>query len=156
MPTHLENFQEAAHEAEAALCYRAKCGSIIVAEDGEVIGRGHNSPPNDDESQRTCNKEWDLSIKPKYDKTCCMHAEWNAVLDACKTSPDKIGGSTLYFMRIDEDGNFTDAGEPYCTTCSRLTLASGVGYFAVWDGGRPKIYTTPEYNQKSYDFYLRR
>lgn len=144
----------AAEEARMATCHRAKCGSVIVAADGEIIGRGHNGPALDDESQRTCEEEWDLGVKPKYDKTCCIHAEWNAVLDACKTNPQKLSGSTLYFMRIDEQGNFTEAGEPYCTVCSRLTLASGVENFALWNSG-PDICSTREYNLKSYAFFAK-
>ncbi len=49
------------------------------------IGRGHNSPPDDDETQRTREVgDYNYEVKPKYDKTCCVHAEWNAILDACK------------------------------------------------------------------------
>jgi len=78
-----------------------------------------------------CDEGWNLESKPKYDKTCCVHAEWNAILDACKANPGKLEGSTLYFMRIDEEGGFTDAGEPFCTVCSRLALQAGVAYFEL-------------------------
>ena len=150
-----EYFQLAAEEALLATCTHARCGSVIVTESGEVIGRGHNAPPLEDEAQRTCNEDWDLTSKPKYDKTCCVHAEWNAILDACKKAPEKLGAATLYFMRIDNDGNFTDAGEPYCTVCSRLALQSGVARFALWNEGEQK-YTTAEYNKKSYEYHRKR
>lgn len=94
-------FEEAARLANEATCLRAKCGSVIVATNGEIIGRGYNAPPQNDESQRQCEAEFDLTKKPKYDKTCCVHAEWNAVIDACKSAPEKLTGSTLYFMRVD-------------------------------------------------------
>lgn len=145
-------FEQAAIEARRATCLRARCGSIIVDVAGNIIGRGHNSPAREDESQRTCLVEWDTVKKPKYDTTCCVHAEWNAILNVCKTSPDLINGSTLYFMRIDGEGNFTDAGEPYCTVCSRLALQSGIAYFALWNHG-PDIRTTADYNTQSYQFY---
>ena len=145
-------FEEAAREAQRATCLRAKCGSVVVAKSGVIIGRGHNAPPLDDEKQRTCQTQWDLSKKPKYDKTCCAHAEWNAVIDALRSNADQISGSRLYFMRVDKHGNFTDAGEPYCTTCSRFTMQSGVGEFALWNNGA-EIYTLPEYNEKSYRYY---
>jgi deoxycytidylate deaminase len=131
----MDYFKEAANVAKNATCHKAKCGSVVVAIDGTVIGTGYNAPPLNDESQRTCESAWDLSSKPKYDKTCCVHAEWNAILDACKSYPDKIQGSTLYFMRIDENGDFTQAGEPYCTVCSRLAMQSGIGYFCLWNDG---------------------
>lgn len=146
-------FRLAAEEAEGATCQRARCGSVVVAKDGALIGRGNNSPPLDDESQRMCDAKLDLTSKPKYDKTCCVHAEWNAILDACKSHPEKIKGSTLYFMRVDDKGGFTDAGEPFCTVCSRLALQSGVGHFALWNGASPKTYDARDYNLASYAYY---
>ena len=145
-------FQLAADEALSATCTRARCGSVIITDDGEVIGRGHNAPPLEDERQRTCDRKWDLSIKPKYDKTCCVHAEWNAILDACKRAPEKMGRSTLYFMRIDDEAGFTNAGEPYCTVCSRIALQSGIAYFALWNDGEQR-YPTAEYNIESYEYH---
>jgi deoxycytidylate deaminase len=102
---HKRFFELAAAAAGRATCERARCGSVIV-KDGVVIGEGYNSPPLDDESRRTCGETWDYELKPKYDLTCCMHAEWRAVMDARTRNVDKIGGSVLYFMRIDEDGEF--------------------------------------------------
>lgn len=150
---HERFFTSAADEAKKATCYRAHCGSVIVATDGSIIGAGYNSPPLDDESQRTCDvTNWDFDKKPKYDKTCCIHAEWNAILDACKHHANEIEGSTLYFMRIGEDGAFTDAGEPYCTVCSRLALQSGIAIFALWNDG-PQLYDTKTYNALSYQYH---
>lgn len=145
-------FAAAGKVAEQATCRRARCGAVIV-KDGKIIGHGYNAPPQNDETQRMCDAVFDNRNKPKYDKTCCVHAEWNAVLDACKTHPDEIESSTLYFMRVDEDGNFTDAGEPFCTVCSRLTMQSGVTEFALWNDGKADIYEVGEYNQKSYEYY---
>lgn len=145
-------FKMAAEVAAGALCQRAKCGSVIV-KDGEVIGRGFNSPPLNDENRRTCDSKWDYAKKPKYDLTCCIHAEWRAVLDASKHNAENLEGSTLYFMRINENGDFTDAGVPYCTTCSRLTMEAGVKEFALWNDSGADIYLLPEYDQLSYDFY---
>lgn len=147
-------FELAAQAAGDATCHRARCGSVII-KDGAVIGRGYNSPPLNDESRRACDENWDYSKKPKYDLTCCVHAEWRAVLDACKNNAKKIDGSVLYFMRIDENGKFTDAGEPYCTTCSRFTMEAGVGEFALWNNNGADIYTLPEYDDRSYSFYSR-
>ncbi len=145
-------FEMAARAAAGATCHRAKCGSVIV-KDGVIIGTGYNAPPLNDESRRTCDSTWDYDKKPKYDLTCCVHAEWRAVLDACKTNAGKIKGSALYFMRIDENGGFTDAGVPYCTTCSRLTMESGVNEIALWNNDGADIYPLPEYDKLSYAFY---
>lgn len=153
--SHREHFEEAAFEARRATCLRAKCGSVVVSSSGIILGRGFNAPPLGDESQRTCQAQWDLEKKPKYDKTCCVHAEWNAVLDTVSNaSSEQIEGSRLYFMRVDETtGDWTDAGEPYCTTCSRLTMESGIAEFALWNNGGIDIYELPEYNELSYNFY---
>lgn len=145
-------FKLAGEVASGALCHRAKCGSVIIS-DEEVIGEGYNSPPLNDEARRTCDSIWDFTKKPKYDLTCCIHAEWRAVLDALKNNNDKVEGSTLYFMRVDSVGRFTDGGLPYCTTCSRLTMDAGVKEFALWNDSGADIYLLPEYDQLSYDFY---
>src|SRR5665648_21422 len=139
---HKDYFNEAGEVATHAMCHKAKCGSIIVSLDGEVIGKGYNAPPLDDESQRTCDRtDLNKSLKLGYDKTCCVHAEWNAILDALKNNASKVEGSTLYFMRVDDDGNFTEAGAPYCTVCSRLALQSGIKIFGLWNDGPDMIDT---------------
>ena len=146
-------FDEASKVAASATCMRAKCGTVIV-KDNVVIGQGYNSPALNKESQRTCGIEFNLSIKPKYDKTCCIHAEWRAILSALKNVPDKVPGSTLYFMRIDSGGNFTDAGEPFCTVCSRLSMESGIKEFVLYNNNGADIYPSDEYNLKSYKTYV--
>lgn len=148
----LPYFQAAADEAKQAKCLGSHCGAVIVKDD-VIIGRGYNGPPLDLESSRTCSTEKDHSKRPKYDKTCCVHAEWRAILEACKQHGEKVKGSTLYFMRIDDSGDFTDAGDPYCTVCSRLALEAGLAEFALWNNGQSKIYSTDEYNALSYSYY---
>jgi len=149
---HKQFFIEAQKIAQQATCSRAKCGSVIISADGELIGRGFNAPPHNDESQRMCDVTLDKTIKQNNDKTCCVHAEWNAIIDALKHHGDKIDGSTLYFMRVGDDGEFTEAGDPYCTVCSRLALESGVKTFGLWNEG-PEMIDTNTYNQKSYAYF---
>lgn len=148
---HEDYFKEAGIEAEKALCLRAKCGSIIVL-DNKVIGRGFNAPVNNDLNQRKCNLDLIDSKKPKSDRTCCLHAEWRAIIDAIKNIKD-ITGSTLYFTRVDEEGDILKSGEPYCTVCSRLALDNGIKYFALWHDDGIKLYDTKEYNDLSYEFH---
>lgn len=145
-------FNEAAKVAMKATCLKARCGAIVVSEDGQVIGYGYNAPPLNDENQRQCLNSYPKSSKPKSDRTCCVHAEWNAILEALKSHPAEVEGSTLYFMRIDENNNFTEAGEPYCTVCSRLALQSGIKVFGLWNDG-PEMWDAKEYNIKSYEFH---
>lgn len=143
----------AAEQAKKATCLRAMCGTVIV-KNGEVIGEGYNSPPLNDESQRVCNIEKDFTKKPKYDKTCCVHAEWRAILDASKRNADKLPGSTLYFTRVDDSGNFIDSGDPFCTVCSRLTMEVCVSKVVLHNKNGADIYKAKEYNNKSYEPYL--
>ena len=149
--THEQYFQLAGETAARATCNRAHCGAVIVS-DGMIIGRGYNAPPQGDESQRMCDVELDKTIKQNNDKTCCVHAEWNAILDALQHYPDKVKGSTLYFMRVDEAGEFTEAGQPYCTVCSRLAMQSGVAVFGLWNNG-PEMIDAAEYNLRSYAYF---
>jgi len=77
-----------------------------------------------------------------------------AVMDAKEHHPEKLPGSTLYFMRIDfEEETFTDAGDPYCTMCSLTSMDAGVSNFALYNGDGANIYPLGEYNLLSYKFH---
>lgn len=141
---------EAAIEARKALCLRAKCGSVIVKGE-EVIGRGYNAPALNDIQNRMCEAQFPPG-KPKYDKTCCMHAEWRAIMNALASNPQKIKGSALYFVRVDEEGNAKRSGRPFCTVCSRLALDAGIATFALWHEDGIRHYPTREYNILSYQY----
>ena len=146
-------FREAAREAKQARCTRARCGAVIVA-DGCIIGRGYNAPPQDDMSQVQCEAVYQKeSRKPKSDRTCCIHAEWRAMLDALRNHADKVSGSTLYFCRVDESGKMLFSGDPYCTVCSRLALDIGIAFFVLWHENGIRVYDTQEYNAVSYRFH---
>ena len=144
-------WMDAAFEvAKKSLCHKAKCGSVIV-KDGVIIGSGYNAPPRDDEKNRVCGVEFGEG-KPKYDKTCCMHAEWRAVFDALRTNADKIQGSKIYFTRQGNDGSVRKSGKPLCTVCSRLVLDAGVDTFVLWHDDGIREYPTDEYNRLSYEY----
>lgn len=141
---------QAAKVAEKALCLKAKCGTVIVS-GGKIIGEGYNAPALDKEENRTCNKEFGPG-KPHYDRTCCIHAEWRAIMDALKKNPDKIQGSKLYFIRVDQAGEIKKSGKPYCTVCSRLALDAGIAYFLLWHEEGVGEYPTDEYDRLSYAY----
>lgn len=144
-------FKEAREEAKKALCTRDKCGAVVV-HDGVLVGRGYNAPPCDDVSKRKCHLDLHESPKPKSDRTCCLHAEWRAILEAVALG--KAKGSTLYFVRVDDNGDVKEShGSPYCTVCSRLALDVGVAYFCLWTKDGWKVYPTEEYNELSYQFH---
>jgi deoxycytidylate deaminase len=143
---------EAAQIAEHALCLKAKCGTVIV-KNGEIIGSGYNAPPLDKEENRMCGKDFGVG-KPKYDKTCCMHAEWRAIMDALRRNHKKLAGSKLYFTRVDESGEIKKSGKPFCTVCSRMALDAGIEKFVLWHEEGIVEYPTEEYNVSSYAFVV--
>jgi len=142
--------RKATEVAEKALCFQAKCGTVIVKE-GEIIGQGYNAPPLDKEENRTCDKDFSPG-KLKYDRTCCMHAEWRAIADALKRNPKKLKGSKLYFTRVNRNGKIKKSGKPYCTVCSRMALDAGIDKFVLWHEDGICEYPTDEYNRLSYQY----
>ncbi len=145
----LKWINKAANIALQSTCYRSKCGSIIVEND-EIIGSGFNSPPQNITLDH-CLKE-DLPLDFKSDKTCCIHAEQRAIMNALKTNPDKISGSRIYFIRLDDKGNKKTSGQPYCTICSKMALDAGIQEFVLWHDEGICVYNTKEYNELSFKF----
>ena len=155
---HEQFFKEAQVEAVKATCLRDKCGAVVACPElveglvkYRVVGRGWNGPAG---SQSKCHLDLLDSTKPKSDRTCCVHAEWRAIMDAVRHTKD-LSGSILYFTRVDEAGDMLKSGEPYCTVCSRLALDSGIGQFALWQEEGIKLYGTKEYNDLSYEFHVK-
>ena len=143
--------QQAAEIAQKASCERSKCWCIIV-KDGEIIGQGFNSPPQNLESQRRCHCDKAQYHKKVTDKTCCIHAEQRAILDALKFASDKLIGSDLYFIRLDPEGKPAKSGNPYCTICSKMALEVGIKTFNLWHPEGIVAYDTEEYNILSYQY----
>lgn len=151
----LEYIAQAAQIALCSTCERSRCGSIIV-QDNEIIGSGFNSPPQNQEGQRRCSYSKD-SYHPKVtDKTCCVHAEQRAIMDALTKNSDKIAGSRLYFIRLGKKGTFSttgvQSGKPYCTICSKMSLDVGIAEFVLKHEEGICVYDTAEYNLLSFQF----
>ena len=143
--------QQAAEIAQKATCERSKCGCVIV-KDREIIGKGFNSPPQNLESQRRCHCDKEQYHRKVTDKTCCIHAEQRAILDALKFASDKLIGSDLYFIRLDQEGKPAKSGNPYCTICSKMALEVGIKTFHLWHSEGIVAYDTEEYNILSYQY----
>ncbi len=147
----LEHIAEAVKVALSSTCERSRCGSVIINK-GEIIGQGYNSPPQDDEEQRRCSTKKDSYHKKVTDKTCCVHAEQRAVMEALRNNPDKIVGSRLYFIRLDSEGKPFPAGKPYCTICSKMALDAGISEFVLLHEEGICVYDTKEYNTISFKY----
>ncbi|MFA6228054.1 MAG: deaminase [Patescibacteria group bacterium] len=150
--TTAEKYISAAAEvAKQATCERSKCGTVIV-NNGQIIGSGFNSPAGNLESQRRCQAlKRDLHSKVT-DKTCCVHAEQRAIMDALRRQPDRLSGAVLYFTRLSDNGEATESGQPYCTHCSKLALDVGISKFILWHKEGIGAYPTDEYNLLSYQY----
>ncbi len=142
---------EAIKIAKNSSCLRSKCGSVIV-KNNEIIGKGFNSPPLNLESQRRCLIDKNTYHKKVGDKSCCVHAEQRAIMDALTRNYDKISGSILYFIRLNQNNEFLSAGKPYCTHCSKLALDSNLESFVLWHEEGICLYNTEEYNNLSFDY----
>lgn len=130
-------------------CKRSKCGSIIFRSGMGIIGTGYNSMPCDVNGE--CFKD-NLDPTFKSDKTCCIHAEQRAIMDAIRVNPYAIKGSRLYFIRLDENDQPKKSGKPYCTICSKMALDCGVSEFVLWHKEGITVYNTKEYNELSFQY----
>jgi len=133
--------------AQQSTCERSKCGSIIISEDGLLLGMGYNSQPCNEVGK--CFKDT-LPLNFKSDKTCCVHAEQRAIIDALKIYSKEIVGSTLFFIRLDENDKPKKSGDPYCTICSKLALDVGIKEFVLWRDEGWIAYDTAYYNKLSF------
>ena len=136
--------------AQNSTCVRSKCGSVIYS-GGDVIGAGWNSQPNSLGAHCDCFKDT-LGENFKSDKTCCVHAEQRAIMDALKHEPDKLRGSHLFFIRLDENNLPKRSGKPYCTICSKMALDVGIATFSLWQEGGWVSYDTKYYNKLSFEY----
>lgn len=137
--------------AEKATCQRSRCGSVVI-QDNHLIWSGFNSPPNNLESQRRCSCAKENYHKKITDKTCCIHAEQRAIMDALQHNADKIVWSKLYFIRLDTGGDIDFAGKPYCTICSKMALDVGISEFILRHKEGIVAYPIDEYNQISFSY----
>lgn len=147
----IKYLQMAIEIAKKATCTRSKCGSIIVKND-LILWAWYNSPALNLENQRRCSCEKSEYHKKVTDKTCCIHAEQRAIMDALKSYWDEIIDSRLYFIRLDDENNMRYSWKPYCTICSKMALDTGVKEFVLWHKEWICVYNTDEYNTLSYQY----
>ncbi len=137
-------------EARKSLCLRKKCGSIIVYGTRDIIGKGFNGPPGNIRLER-CLKD-DLPRDFKSDRTCCVHAEQRAIIDALRKFPNQLEGGRIYFLALNMDNQREFAGKPYCTICSKMALDVGIKEYVLWHSEGLTVYDTQEYNELSFAF----
>lgn len=148
-----EKFIEAAKAtAQKATCQRAQCGAIIVS-DNEIIGVGFNSPAGNDEQERRCQVKKNEYDEKVTDKTCCVHAEQRAIMDALRRYPDRVKGSKLYFSRFYPDGQQRLLGgdiQLYCSLCAKMMYDTGVAEFILPHQNGISSFERDEYVGRSF------
>lgn len=154
---HLYWTRLASDAAMLSLCRVARCGAAIVGRSefiadplfaGSLLSVGFNQPPGGI-AHRRCHQTSPSKRHPKADRTCCVHAEVKAILTADRS---RLKDSTLYFARVDAEGNLQPSGRPYCTGCSKLALEVGIGKWVLWHADGPREYAAEEYNDLSHNF----
>ncbi len=141
-----EAFQTARH----SICLRAHCGAVIV-KNGEIIGRGFNSPAGNDPKNRRCLAEYAIPEGFRHDRTCCVHAEQRAIQDALKNNRE-MAGADIYFSRADDAGNKLKSKDIKCTICSRAVLDAGISRFFLEFEDGIRAYGTKEFDDLSYEY----
>lgn len=150
----LKYIEEAKNEAQKAVCTRAKCGAVITKDD-KIIGRGFNSPPGDDKKELRCEikkNEYDQKVT---DKTCCMHAEQRAIMDALRNHPNKLNRAKLYFVRFYSDGqkrSLEVENQLYCTICTKMMFDVGIAEFILLHQKGVCVYAADEYVGRSFNY----
>lgn len=150
MEAHESNLLLAAKLAERSLCLRSRCGAFI-SQGAMTLGAGFNGPPQNDPKHRRCGQVEPSRLKPKSDRTCCLHAEWRALASA-QQHVEVLPGAILYFARVDERGVLQKSGRPYCTVCSRLALDAGIASWVLWHDDGIRVYDAAEYNDLSHQY----
>ena len=133
-------------------CRLVKYHTYRLVKNDKIIWQWYNTPPKDLESQRRCTCDKNSYHRKVTDKTCCIHAEQRAIMDALKNHPKEIEGSDLYFIRLDKDWNPSKAWKPYCTICSKMALDTWVKHFLLRHEEWITQYNTEEYNLLSYQY----
>ena len=153
--------------AQVSQCLRKKCGAIILKKN-VIIGEGFNSQPQNKKSDYCRKTNELLKIQNfKSDKTCCIHAEQRAILDAMfnkelfnfeeDSIQDCFKNSIIYFTFIDGKEKRIPSGKPYCTICSKLALDVGIEKWCLWHDksvyGEEGVYLYDsfEYNELSFE-----
>ncbi len=138
---------------ENSRCLSAKCGAIIVV-DGttKIIGTGANGPAGKEKCR--CKDKYTIPNDNRHDLTCCVHAEWRAILSAMPFNQMKIKNSSLYFIRLSDDGkDLQYCDDTYCTVCSRLILEAGLRSVILYQTKGIFEYSAQKFNNLSYKHY---
>jgi len=140
----------AEEQARLATCKRAKCGAVIV-KNYRVIGEGCNSPAGN--SEPVCDVDKRTLHEKVTDKTCCTHAEINAMNNVLSDFNKKVlEGSTIFFSRVDNEGNMIFSGEPYCTGCSKYAFNLGISNWVLRHDNGIYVYGAKEYHDLSRNY----
>jgi len=148
---YLMRIEALQYAAQQSRCLKAACGALIV--DGlEIISKGANGPAGDEPCR--CQDEYQLLINNRHDLTCCMHAEWRAIISALKVKAFRLPISKLLFVRLTSDKKrLAICDNIYCTVCSRMILDCKIKEVILLQSQGLTAYTAQEFNDLSFKYY---
>ncbi len=137
----------AAEVARNSKCKKSQRGVIIV-KDNEIISKGYNKPMKDD----CCLRE---RIKDNSHVELCnaVHAE-DMAIGYSDNSKEQLKGARMYHIKL-KNGEMMPSGKPSCTMCSKLVQLMGLE-FVLWHEEGYTIYQPEEFNEMSFDYFLKK
>lgn len=139
----------AAECAKLSTCKKSQRGAVIVKE-GFVVGLGYNKATIE-ELCDPCIRE-QIKDNSRVELCSAIHAEQMAIMDAAKGN-SFLKGSRMYHIKV-KDGEMRQSGKPSCTVCSRLILESGVAEVVSWHKEGYALYSSKEFNELSFRYFL--
>lgn len=119
--------------SKRSTCFRKHYGAVIVKED-EVISTGYVGAPrgrkNCTDLEQCIRQKLGIPRGERYELCRSVHAEANAIIS---TSRDKMIGSSLYLVGIDQVTNDYIKNTNSCSMCKRLIINSGISTVYIRD-----------------------
>lgn len=141
----------AVEEANKSTCKKSQRGAVIV-KNGEIIGVGYNKVTG----EKFCNPciREDIKDNTRVELCSALHAEQVAILNALKKG-ENLEGSRIFHIKV-KDGKIKPSEDVSCTVCSRLVLECGISEFVLLHKKGFALYTAEEFNEKSFEYFLRK
>ena len=140
--------QQAAEEAKKSRCKKSQRG-VVIELNGKIIGRGHNKPT----LEHLCCLREHIKDNSRVELCTAVHAEQMAIVDAANMGKS-ISCARMYHIKL-KDGEMRTSGNPSCTVCSRIIGVSWISEFVLWHKEGYALYSIGEFNELSFDYFLK-
>ncbi|NIM46807.1 MAG: hypothetical protein GTN40_01465 [Candidatus Aenigmarchaeota archaeon] len=141
----------AVRASKSSKCKKSKRGAVLVRK-GKVIGVGYNGAPNG-KFCPVCLRE-NIRDNSRMELCYAIHAEQRAIINALKNGYN-LKGSRLYHIKV-KNGKMVPSEDLSCTLCSRMILESDVSEMVLLHSDGLTVYDAEEYNDLSFDYFIKR